>query len=54
MGSKIRKPKHLKSRQMGAILLKTIWNPEKNVRILNGPTIAIAIAKAQPFENQTI
>ena len=36
MGSKIRKPDHLRSRQMAANLSRTIWNPNKNVQILNG------------------
>ena len=34
-GSEIQKPNHLKSGQMDAILSKTIWNPDKNVRISN-------------------
>ena len=34
MGSEIRKPNHLKSRKMGVILSKTIWNPDQNIRIL--------------------
>ena len=54
MGSEIRKPDRVKSRQMVAILSKTIGYPDKNVWISNGPvfegwmvgTIAIAIAKA--------
>ena len=37
MGSEIGKHYHLKSGQMVAIMSKTIWNPEENVRILNGP-----------------
>ena len=37
MWSEIRKPNHLKSGQMVAILLKTIWNLSKNVQIFNGP-----------------
>ena len=50
-------------KSMGYVLnrpFKTIWNLDKNVRILNGPvfwivgTKAIAIAKALPFENLTI
>ena len=32
MGSEILKPNHLKSRQMAAILSKTIRNPDKNIR----------------------
>ena len=35
--SETRKPNHLKSRQIDAILSKTIWNLDKNVRIFNGP-----------------
>ena len=33
MGSEIWKPNHLKSREMAAILSKTIWNLDKSVRI---------------------
>ena len=36
MGSEIRKPNHFKSKQMAAILHKTIWNLDKNIQILNG------------------
>ena len=36
MGFEIRKPDHLKSWHMAAILSKTIWNPNKNFWILNG------------------
>ena len=36
MESEIGKPDHLKSGQKGAILPKTIKNPDKNIRILNG------------------
>ena len=38
---------------MAAILSKTIWNPDKNVWILNGPVfecLGHTIAKARPFE----
>ena len=43
MGSENLKPNHLKSGQMAAILLKTIWNQDKNIRILNGPLKPIVI-----------
>ena len=33
MWSEIQKPNHLKSTQMAAILSKTIWNLDKNIRI---------------------
>ena len=36
MGSEIRKLNYLKSGHMAASLSKPIWNPYKNVRILNG------------------
>ena len=36
MESEIRKPNHLKSGQIAAILSKTNWNPDKNLCILNG------------------
>ena len=36
MGSEIWKPNPLKSGQMAAIMSKTFWNLDKNVRILNG------------------
>ena len=54
MGSEIRKPNNFKFGQMAAILSKTICNPDKNVRLSNGWVIALAIAKARPFENRTI
>ena len=44
MGSEIWKPDDLKSVQRASLLSKTIWNG----------TLAIAIAKVQPFENRTI
>ena len=36
IGSENRKPDHLKSRQMAAILSKTVWSLDKNAWILNG------------------
>ena len=42
MGSEIWKPNHLKSRQMAAILSKTIWNLDKNIRIWNGPDFKLS------------
>ena len=37
MGSEILKPNQFKSWQMAAMLPKTIWIPDKIVRISNGP-----------------
>ena len=39
VGCEIQKPNYLKSGQMAAILWKTIWNPDKKVRILNDPVL---------------
>ena len=44
---------------MATILSETIWNPDKNVWILNGPVfewlgLAVVKDKAGPFENPTI
>ena len=36
IASEIWKPDHLKSGEMAAILLKTIWNPDNNIKILKG------------------
>ena len=60
MGSEIRKPNHLKSGQMAAIYVKHhLKSGQKRpdfewsgFRMVG--TIAIAIAKAQPFKNRTI
>ena len=52
-GSKIQKPDHLKSGQMVAIVSKTIWNPDKDVQILNGWDYSYRKSYG-PFENRTI
>ena len=57
MRSEIRKPNHLKFRQMNAILSKTIWNRQKCLDIEQSSfwmVGTVAIAKALQFENRTI
>ena len=47
MASELQKPNHLKSGQMAVILSKTIWNPDKNVWILNGWDYNCSHSKSQ-------
>ena len=52
IGSEIRKPNHLKSVKMATILSQIIWNPDKNVQILNGLVFKwFGLAKAWPSKS---
>ena len=51
MASELQKPNHLKSGQMAVILSKTIWNPDKNVWILNGCDQSCSCSYSPALEN---